>query len=359
MAKDSKKSKKSSKDDRSVSSRSTRREKSPKQGKSSKEKSKRGKSPKRDKDSKSSRKDVKGDRAALLLSSKNPENVLEYIPEDYLVNPETAEPVLHFLPKMIASSEPTGTSTVGSSVQSNTKFPNLRVLLAAAEDDIRLHRARVQAAKFTDITYLRSYKIESDEQWLVRQQRLNERKLMLNKLNTERSIIMKELQASNVKGLTAHEMKQVQLARWQRALELFVYAPPVEEKETDADNEEEELEFLGLLEKLLEGITEVRFVGHESDMLCSSKTSLTLSRITKLIGRRHVCHSVAGRRHVQYLGGCYKANCQGCVGTSVGCRRCVPDSARGARHVWPQCFGEDGRNSKPISNQWKSCLANW
>jgi hypothetical protein len=272
MAKDSKKSKKSSKDDRSLSSRSTRREKSPKQGKSSKEKSKRGKSPKRDKDAKSTRKEVKGDRAALLLSSKNPENVLEYIPEDYLVNPETAEPVLHFLPKMIASSEPTGTSTVGSSVQSNTKFPNLRVLLAAAEDDIRLHRARVQAAKFTDITYLRSYKIESDEQWLVRQQRLNERKLMLNKLNTERSIIMKELQASNVKGLTAHEMKQVQLARWQRALELFVYAPPVEGKETDADDEEEDLEFLGLLEKLLEGITEVRYVsvGHESDMLCSA-----------------------------------------------------------------------------------------
>jgi hypothetical protein len=260
MAKDSKKSKKSSKDkdDRSLSSRSTRRGKSPK-GRSSKEKSKRGKSPKRDKDSKSSRKDVKGDRASLLLSSKNPENVLEYIPEDYVLNPETAEPVLHFLPKMIASSEPTGASIAGSTVQSNTKFPNLRVLLAAAEDDIRLHRARVKAAKFTDITYLRSYKIESDEQWLVRQQRLNERKLMLNKLKTERSIIMKELQASNVKGLTAHEMKQVQLARWQRALELFVYAPPVEEKETDADNEEEELEFLGLLEKLLEGITEVRF----------------------------------------------------------------------------------------------------
>lgn len=311
MAKDAKKSKKSSRDDRSVSSRSTRRGKSPRPGKSTKDKSKREKSPKREKNSKSSRKDGKLDRATLLASSKNPENVLEYIPEDYIVNPETAEPVLHFLPKMIGSPEATA-STAGSSVQSNTKFPNLRVLLAAAEDDIRLHRARVQAAKAADITYLRSYKIESDEQWLVRQQRLNERELLLNKLNTERSRIMKELQESNVKGLTAHEMKQVQLARWQRALELFVYEPPVEEKDEDTDAEN--LEFLGLLEKLLEGITEVCFGLDHERLIQESPNTVTIEQSA---GRRHVCHFVAGCRHVQYFGGCNQANCQRRIGTGV------------------------------------------
>eukprot|EP00980_Cylindrotheca_fusiformis_P021734 scaffold8569_cov139-Cylindrotheca_fusiformis.AAC.4 len=252
MAKDSKKSKKSSKDDRSLSSRSTKRGKSPRQGR--RDRMKRDKSVKEDKAK--FRKDSKADRAALLALSKNPENVLEYIPEDYILNPESAEPVLHFLPKMIGTTEATA-SAAGSSVQSNTKFPNLRVLLAAAEDDIRLHRARVQASKAADISFLRSYKIESDEQWLSRQQRLNERDLMLNKLNTERSIILKELKESSVKGLTAAEMKQVQLARWQRALELFVYAPPKAEGAKDSQSEAEDLEFLGLLEKLLEGITEV------------------------------------------------------------------------------------------------------
>lgn len=236
-------------DDRSVSSRGTKgaRGKSPKREK--KGGAKRGKSPKREK----SRKDGKGGR-------KGPEDILEFIPQEYLENTESAEPVLHFLPKMVANTDGSGASgsAPGSSVQSNTKFPNLRVLLSAAEDDIRLHRARVQAAKANNINFLRSYKIENDEMWLLRQQRLNERTLMLSKLNTERSMILKELQEANVKGLTAQEMTQVQLARWQRALELYVYAPPnLKQNETDREEAERDLEFLGLLEKLLEGITEV------------------------------------------------------------------------------------------------------
>jgi hypothetical protein len=158
-----------------------------------------------------------------------PENVLEVLPSEYLRGGSSVDPVLHFLPK-----------------QPTNKFPNLRVLLAAADDDIRLHRARLQAAKHHNVALLRSYKLETDTQWLAREQRLNERELMLSKLDTERAIILKELQTPP-SGLTAQEAAQVQLARWQRALELYVYAP----------QEDDNLAMLELLEHLSEGIAEV------------------------------------------------------------------------------------------------------
>lgn len=121
-----------------------------------------------------------------------------------------------------------------------------RVLLAAAEDDIRLHRARLQAAARQDVSLLRTYQLETDSQWLARQQRLNERELMLSKLDTERPIILKEL-ITPPTGLTAEEAAQVQLARWQRALELYVYSP----------KQQDELGMLELLEQLSEGVAEV------------------------------------------------------------------------------------------------------
>jgi len=268
MAKEAKKSKRG-------------RGKSPKREKSKGDRltGKHAKSPKRpEKESTSrvTRKESKKD------SAPDPENILEYIPPEYLQNQDTAEPVLHFLPKMVANTDGSGGtgSAPGSGVTSNTKFPNLRVLLSAAEDDIRLHRARVQAAKANNINFLRSYKIENDELWLLRQQRLKERTLMLSRLNTERSMILKELQESNVKGLTSQEMTQVQLARWQRALELYVYAPPNEDGNEAVDHEETErdLEFLGLLEKLLEGITEEEdmsdILSQAADM-CSTLVDVT------------------------------------------------------------------------------------
>jgi hypothetical protein len=173
------------------------------------------------------------------------ENVLEVIPPEYYRNPE---PMLYYLPKMVHQSErTTSSSTNGKGQLASLKFPSLRVLLQAAEDDIRLHRARIQAAKARDPSLLRSYKLETDANWLLRQQRLNERELMLSKLDTERTMILKELN-SETKGLTATEKTQVQLARWQRLLELYVYTP---------QNSDQDLDFLGVLKNLLEGIQEV------------------------------------------------------------------------------------------------------
>ncbi|KAL3911931.1 MAG: hypothetical protein SGILL_007089, partial [Bacillariaceae sp.] len=159
-------------------------------------------------------------------------DVLENIPSEYLKNPEGAEPNLFYLPKMVAStgmvtsSGAAGATSAGAKATTPTgrdsnRFPNLRVLLAAAEDDIRLHRARQQAGKYRDSKMLKSYKIETDQTWLTRQQRLNERDLLLGKLDTERTMILKELLEGNTAGLTAKEATAIQLARWQRALELY------------------------------------------------------------------------------------------------------------------------------------------
>ena len=232
-------------------------------------------------------------------------DVLEKIPSEYLKNPETAEPVLHYLPKMVASTGMVTSSGVAGATTTNAspsasnnknRFPNLRILLAAAEDDIRLHRARQQAGKHRDSKLLKTYKIETDAAWLTRQQRLNERALLLGKLDTERAMILKELLEGNTAGLTAKEATAIQLARWQRALELYVYNPPaVKTKKADAsvpsaaassaggedggggggggaasveltspaaaaaqNQAPSNLDFLGLLEKLMETSAEVR-----------------------------------------------------------------------------------------------------
>jgi hypothetical protein len=240
------------------------------------------------------------------ISSSHPTavdlNVLETIPSDYLRKPDTAEPILHYLPKMVANNGmvmagsgtiPTPNSAAAAAAVAgggNNKFVNFRVLLAAAEDDIRLHRARQQAGKYRDSRLLKTYKIETDQNWLARQQRLNERDLLLGKLGTERGIIMKELLDGTTSGLTAKEATAIQLARWQRALELYVYDPPppstttqsrngpttattsstassgqddtpatvVSEKAAAAAaNVPTNLDFLGLLEKLMETTGEV------------------------------------------------------------------------------------------------------
>jgi hypothetical protein len=235
----------------------------------------------------------------LTSSYPTATDIMSNIPSEYLKNPDGAEPILYYLPKIVASSGMvtssgvTGSATVGSNKTATptgsknvNRFPNLRVLLAAAEDDIRLHRARQQAAKNRDSKLIANYKIETDPNWLARQQRLNERELLLGKLDTERYMILKELLEGNTAGLTAKEATAIQLARWERALELYVYGPPIQSAQkkdnatftTSALSQGEgrkgdhvnassapfsqmsmpqNLDFLGLLEKLMETSAEV------------------------------------------------------------------------------------------------------
>jgi hypothetical protein len=229
------------KEKKSSSSKVSKRSKSPKRGKSPKRDTSPGRTKKGGKKS-AGVKDLSNVRSEERSAVITADNILDVLPQEYehFVQQEygreggtSVDPLLYYLPK-----QATGTSA--------SKFPNFRVLLAAAEDDIRLHRARLQAANKQDLALLRTYQLETDALWLARQQRLNERELMLSKLDTERPIILKELVTAPT-GLTAQEAAQVQLARWQRALELYVYSP----------KPQDQLGMLELLEQLSEGVAEV------------------------------------------------------------------------------------------------------
>ena len=161
---------------------------------------------------------------------------LQSIPKEYLSKPEKAEPILYYLPRTSSNNNSDSYTSGGGNIKSS-KFPSLRVLLAAAQDDIRLHRARQQAGKFRDPKLISSYKIENDQLWLTRQQRLHERELLLGKLDMERKLILKELLEGNTAGLTAKEATAIQLARWQRALELYIYDPPTRKEDNDNDKQ--------------------------------------------------------------------------------------------------------------------------
>lgn len=226
---------------------------------------------------------LRSDRSGTSRFSDN--SALQNIPKEYLSKPDKAEPILYYLPKASSNNSGESHSSSGGNVKSN-KFPSLRVLLAAAHDDIRLHRARQQAGKYRDPKLISSYKIESDQSWLTRQQRLHERELLLGKLDMERNLIVKELLEGNTAGLTAKEATAIQLARWQRALELYIYDPPTRKENNDKqhrlassgtsdgeslvtpgapsvqqdqkDQDKQNFDFLQLLEKLREIIGEVR-----------------------------------------------------------------------------------------------------
>lgn len=220
------------------------------------------------------------DRIVYSSTMITAENVLEVLPSDYVVkhaassssSSSNVEPVLYHLPKLAAG---TTAAAAASSGGTTTTFPNLRVLMAAAQEDIRLHRARQQAAKERDLRHLKHYQLEQDQLWLARQQRLNERALLWQELLTQGPRIWKDLQEGpNPKqGLTAHEATQVQLARWQRALEYYVYSPKIGSTTTTVGSTPtsttsttvtpkqptttEALGMLELLEHLSEGVAEV------------------------------------------------------------------------------------------------------
>jgi len=250
----------------------------------------------------------RSDRTGTSRYSDN-NNFLQKIPKEYLSKPEKAEPILYYLPKTSSNNSNESYSSSGGNLKSN-KFPSLRVLLAAAQDDIRLHRARQQAAKYRDPKLISTYKIENNQFWLTRQQRLHERELLLGKLDMERNLIIKELLDGNTAGLTAKEATAIQLARWQRALELYIYDPPTRKEDNDNDRQQrsnvsgpgeggiivapnsqqdqlqqnkQNLDFLQLLEKLRE------IIGEEEDMtesfsqaanMCSTLVEVT-RQITK------------------------------------------------------------------------------
>lgn len=193
--------------------------------------------------------------SSLATSSRNKKGELtiyDYIPKSYQYNPATAEPILFHLPRILGSLQKQAQQLADATVASQEKLiatgqavPNtfppvsastaptgatLRALLNAAEDDVRLHRARVKAALEQDLRRLRTYRLENDPMWMKRKEILEERNKIIDLLQTDAQSIWNELQGddSNRKkemDLTPAERQQLQLARWQKALELFVYCP--------------------------------------------------------------------------------------------------------------------------------------
>jgi len=156
-------------------------------------------------------------------------HVPDGIPEEYKKNRESTEPILYY-------------------IQQCPEDASLARLLKAAEEDVRLHQARIKAVVQNNPKLVTSYKLEDDEQLKERHARKVERLERLLSLQENAATILEELDEVK-KGLTNEERIQVKLARWQRALDLYVYSPA-----------HLKMDQLGLLEKLLEGLSEVRIL---------------------------------------------------------------------------------------------------
>ena len=161
------------------------------------------------------------------LSAPPPDyDPLEVIPEEYRKHGVDTEPMLYY-------------------IRQKTEEEELDVLLEAAQLDVRLHQARIRASLLNNPTLLATYDFTQDPAYMARQDRKKERIAVIENLSKQANIILKELDEEK-KNLTPAERTQVKLARWQRALELYVYCPS-----------EMSLDLLGLLEKLLNGTSEV------------------------------------------------------------------------------------------------------
>ena len=178
-------------------------------------------------------KDVEADEEAKAKMSEEVDedpllDVMEFIPEEYKKHHQDTEPMLHFL-RQVSEEE------------------KLSTLMMAAQQDVRLHQARIKASVRNDVSLLKDYSFQKDQLLQERLARKEARKNQFQKLQQDAKTILHELEDDKKTVLTQTERIQVKLARWQRALELYVYCP------TKMD-----LDLLGLLEKLMDGTSEVR-----------------------------------------------------------------------------------------------------
>jgi len=189
--------------------------------------------------------------AGLGRKKKGEMTVYDYIPKSYQYNPLTAEPIYYHLPKMMSSLQRQAEQVATAAVTAQQKMiaagqaaphstplvssaaaptgATLRTLLNAAEEDVSLHRGRVKAALEQDLRRIRTYRLENDPVYTKGKEVLEERNTIIDQLQTDAQSIWNELQDESTRKLemelTPAERSQLQLARWQKALELFVYCP--------------------------------------------------------------------------------------------------------------------------------------
>jgi hypothetical protein len=169
-------------------------------------------------------------------------NIHETLPTEYRYNPTTTDPILYYLPRLMHAIQQEQQAALAVQARNNKKkggsmttttnliIPSnlsvsIREWLRAASGDIRLHRARVQAGIQGNLKLIRTYQLDSDPIHISRMKRLQEQNQMKDDLIHQADTILQELNDSLTitKGYTAYEKQQLQLARWQRALELYVY----------------------------------------------------------------------------------------------------------------------------------------
>jgi len=185
------------------------------------------------------------DSSNLPLTEYDP---LEVIPEEYRKHGANTEPILHY-------------------IRERSDEEELESLLEAAQRDVRLHQARIKAAASNNLSLLGEYDFSKDPHFIARQERRTLRMEAVESLTNEANMILQELDEKDKKDLTHDERLQVKLARWQRALELYVYCPS-----------SLSMDLLGLLEKLLDGTTEEEDLSEvlsQAFHMCSSLVDTT------------------------------------------------------------------------------------
>lgn len=178
-------------------------------------------------------------------------DVPDSVPDEYKKHRENTEPILYYL-------------------QTCPEDASLARLLKAAEDDVRLHQARIKAVINNDPKLVSAYQPKDDPALKERLLRKEKRLERLANLQKDAPTILQELEEEK-KGLTTEERIQVKLARWQRALDLYVYSPA-----------HIQMDMLGLLEKLLEGLSEEEELSQilsQASQMCLAVQEVTLQDV--------------------------------------------------------------------------------
>ena len=187
------------------------------------------------------------------------ESVYDSIPPEYLQNPDRAEPTLHFTTRL--------SNNHTMSKKKGITLAPLSELLKAADQDVQLHQARVQAAIQEDPLLLRQYVQDRDPAYMERTARLSERDKLISELKSQSTTIMNSLkETTQTRGMTQAEKTRLLLERWQQALELYVHAPP------------SDLDWQGLLDLLLEGVPEDQDISPilaQASLMCEELTKTT------------------------------------------------------------------------------------
>lgn len=132
-------------------------------------------------------------------------------------------------------------------------------LLQAAEEDVRLHRARVQAGLQKDVRLVRTYKLSDDVSYKERLERLEAQQMHRKELEDQATSIWADLTDLTLdQGLTLAERTQQQLQRWQKALDLYVHATGSSTSSSNSATTTTTTPktWQPLLEKLLDGLTD-------------------------------------------------------------------------------------------------------